>query len=63
MIFGKEKVAIYIDGSNFYHCLKDKEILFPKGIKFNLKSFADFLVGERKCISKRYYTGIFRNSE
>ena len=58
---GKEKVAIYIDGSNFYHYLKDKEIAFPKGGKFNFKGFVDFLVGTRECGSKRYYTGIFRN--
>lgn len=57
----KEKVAVYIDGSNFYHYLKDREINFPKGIKFDFKKFVDFLVGERVCISKRYYTGIFRN--
>lgn len=56
-----EKVCIYIDGSNFYGYLKDKEISFPKGIKFNFKNFADFLVGDRTCISKRYYTGILRN--
>jgi len=61
MIFGKEKVAVYIDGSNFYHYLKDKEISFPKGTKFNFRLFADFLIGDRECISKRYYTGIFRN--
>ena len=60
-MFGKEKVAIYIDGSNFYHYLKDKEISFPKGQKFDFKAFANFLTGSRKCISKRYYTGIFRN--
>jgi len=60
-MFGKEKVAIYIDGSNFYHYLKDKEISFPKGQRFDFKAFADFLTGNRKCISKRYYTGIFRN--
>ena len=60
-MFGKEKVAIYIDGSNFYHYLKDKEISFPKGQKFNFELFADFLTGNRNCISKRYYTGIFRN--
>lgn len=57
----KEKVAIYIDGSNFYHYLKDKEIDFPRGIKFDFKAFTDFLVGDRECISRRYYTGIFRN--
>jgi uncharacterized LabA/DUF88 family protein len=60
-MFGKEKVAVYIDGSNFYHYLKDKEISLQKGIKFDFKAFVEFLVGERNCVSKRYYTGIFRN--
>jgi len=60
-MFGKEKVAVYIDGSNFYHYLKDPEISFPKGQKFDFKLFVDFIVGDRNCISKRYYTGIFRN--
>lgn len=60
-MLGKEKVAVYIDGSNFYHYLKDKEISFPKGIKFDFKAFVDFLVDDRICISKRYYTGVFRN--
>lgn len=58
---GKERVCIYIDGSNFYHYLKDKEVSFPAGAKFNFKAFADFLAGDRQIISKRYYTGIFRN--
>jgi uncharacterized LabA/DUF88 family protein len=57
----KEKVAVYIDGSNFYGYLKDKEIDFPKGIKFDFKSFVNYLIKDRECISKRYYTGVFRN--
>ncbi len=57
----EEKVAVYIDGSNFYGYLKDKEINFPHGVKFDFKTFVDFLIGERKCVSKRYYTGVFRN--
>jgi len=60
-MFSEEKVAVYIDGSNFYHYLKNKAISFPKGIKFGFKAFVDFLVGDRICISKRYYTGVFRN--
>lgn len=60
----EERVAVYIDGSNFYGYLKDGAIGFPKGVKFDFKSFVDFLVGnERQCISKRYYTGVFRNSD
>lgn len=57
----KEKVAIFIDGSNLYNYLKDKEINFPKGAIFDLKAFSKFLVGDRICVSKRYYTGIFRD--
>ena len=58
----KERVAVYIDGSNFYGYLKDKEINFPKGVKFNFKKFVEFLIGgKQECISKRYYTGVFRN--
>lgn len=54
-------MAIYIDGSNFYHYLKDEEISFPKGVKFDFSAFVDFFVDQRKCVSKRYYTGVFRN--
>lgn len=58
----KERVAVYIDGSNFYNYLKDEEINFPKGVKFDFKAFVDDLIGNnRECISKRYYTGVFRN--
>jgi len=58
----KERVAIYIDGSNFYGYLRNKEINFPKGIKFNFKEFVNFLVGDkRELVSKRYYTGVFRD--
>ena len=58
----KERVAVYIDGSNFYGYLKDKEIASPKGTKFDFKEFVNFLVGEkRNLVSKRYYTGVFRN--
>ena len=57
-----KKVAIYIDGSNFYNYLKDPEMQFSKKDTFDFKKFIEFLIGEnRKCISKRYYTGIFRN--
>ncbi len=56
-----EKVAVYIDGSNFYGYLKNKEINFPKGVKFDFKLFVEFLIGSRACVSKRYYTGVFRN--
>ncbi|MCX6718554.1 MAG: NYN domain-containing protein [Candidatus Staskawiczbacteria bacterium] len=57
----KEKVAVYIDGNNFYKYLKNKEINFPKGVKFNFNKFIDYIIGNRECVSKRYYVGIARN--
>jgi len=57
----KEKVAVYIDGNNFYKYLKDREVDFPKGVRFNFNKFIDFLIGERELVSKRYYVGIARN--
>ncbi len=59
----KEKVAIYIDGSNFYNYLKDKEIDFPKGKKFDYLKFVELLAGGREISSVRYYTGVFRNTD
>ena len=56
-----EKIAVYIDGNNFFKYLKDKEINFPKGIKFNFNKFINFLSNNRDCVSKRYYVGIARN--
>jgi len=49
----KEKVAIYIDGNNFYKYLKDEQIGFPKGMRFNFSAFVDFLTGDRELVSKR----------
>ncbi len=57
----KERVAVYIDGSNFYKYLKDKEVSFPRGVKFNYTKFVNFLTEDRKLISKRYYVGIARD--
>lgn len=61
----KNRVAIYIDGSNFYNYLKDlkknDEISFGNGKKFYFNIFIDFLLDNRTLVSKRYYTGIFRN--
>ncbi len=58
----KQRTAVYIDGSNFYHYLKNKQIGFHKGGFFDFEEFVSYLVGAgRECVSKRYYTGIFRN--
>lgn len=57
----KEKVAVYIDGNNFYGYLKDKAIDFHKDTKFNYSKFVEWLTRDRECVSKRYYVGIARN--
>ena len=60
---GKERVAVYIDANNFFGYLKDKEISFPKGVKFYYSKFVDYLVKGRELVSKRYYVGIARNTD
>ncbi|MDD4062315.1 MAG: NYN domain-containing protein [Candidatus Pacebacteria bacterium] len=57
----KERVAVYIDGNNFYGYLKDEEIFLNKGDRFNFQLFVNFLIGNRELVSKRYYVGIARN--
>lgn len=59
----KERVAVLIDGSNFYHYLKSREIGFPfnTGAKFNYRLFVDSLIGDRECVARNYYVGIVRN--
>ncbi|MBU2101364.1 NYN domain-containing protein [Patescibacteria group bacterium] len=57
----KKRVAIYIDGNNFYGYLKDEEINLPRGKKFDFTKFTEFLIKGRECVSKRYYVGIARN--
>ncbi len=57
----KDKVAIYIDGSNFFKYLKDKQVAFPKNKIFDYKKFCNYLINHRECESMRYYVGIVRN--
>ena len=54
----QKSVAIYIDGSNLYHKLKDLKIKNTTG--FNYKGFSDYLARKREVISYRYYVGVVR---
>jgi len=47
----KERVIIFLDGSNFYHRLKDPELDFKQLLDFNYKEFARWLAYEREIIS------------
>lgn len=57
----KERVCVYIDGSNFYNRLKETGLIVANGKKFDYSAFVENLLGERNCVSKRYYVGIISN--
>ena len=56
----KNRVAILIDGGNFYKKIR-RDGLIPKGTRFDYVKFAKFLANSRPVVSKRYYIGIVRN--
>src|SRR3989338_4494569 len=56
----KIRCSIAIDGSNFYHKLKS--LGFRHQINFDFGAFADFLVGDKKIVSKKYYVGAIREN-
>ncbi len=58
----KKRVAIFIDGGNFYRKIRNDNLV-PKGIKFDYIKFAEFLAQGRKISSKFYYLGIVRNHD
>lgn len=57
----KQRVKIYIDGSNFYHYCKNAGI--PSYPVFDFEKFIRFLVGNRKLVGKSYYVGEIRIKE
>ena len=56
----KEQVCVYIDGSNFYNRLKETGLI-SNDKRFDYSAFVKNLVGQRNCVSKRYYVGIISN--
>src|SRR3989338_4517578 len=59
---GKSRVAIFIDGGNFYQRIRG-DGLIPKGARFDYVKFAEFLARDRTISSKSYYIGIVRNHD
>ncbi|OGF23662.1 hypothetical protein A3H66_02795 [Candidatus Falkowbacteria bacterium RIFCSPLOWO2_02_FULL_45_21] len=53
-----KRVAVFIDGSNLYHKLK--EIKIENTLDFDYKGLADILARGRKVVSYRYYVGVVR---
>jgi len=57
----QKRVAVYIDGSNFFYKLRDLEI--ENITYFDYKGLVEWLARDRKIISKRYYVGVVRAKE
>lgn len=53
-----KRIAIYIDGSNFFYKLRDLGI--ENITHFNYRGFADWLARGRSVLSYRYYVGVVR---
>ena len=53
-----ERVAIYIDGSNFYYYCKELNI--PSFPQFNFETFTNFLILNNYLVTKNYYIGGIR---
>ena len=58
----KKRVAIFIDGGNFYRKIRESGLV-PKGVRFNYVKFAEFLARDRTIIAKYYYIGVVRNHD
>ncbi len=59
---GENRVAIFIDGGNFYRKIRDDNLI-PKGIRFDYVKFAEFLARGRTISLKTYYIGIVKNHD
>lgn len=57
------RVAVYIDGSNFYHKMKSPELNIENLTNFNFRGLAEKLVSGRVIVSCRYYVGVVRAEE
>lgn len=55
-----ERIFIAVDGSNFYHRLKEIPELKGKLLSFDYRLFATWLVGERHLSQSKYYIGVIR---
>lgn len=55
-----ERVFIVVDGSNFYHRLKEMPEFKGKLLGFEYGKFAAWLTGGRNLVSTKYYIGVVR---
>lgn len=59
----KERVIIFLDGSNFYHRLKDAELNLKQLLGFSYKKFAEWLAHGRHIVKCVYYVGLVRKEK
>jgi len=59
----KERVVIFLDGSNFYHRLKDAELNFKELLRFDYRALAEWLAHKRSIIKCIYYVGLVRKEK
>lgn len=55
-----ERIFIAVDGSNFYHRLKEFPEFKGRLLGFDYSAFAAWLTGERKLAQAKYYIGVVR---
>jgi len=55
-----ERIFIVVDGSNFYHRLKEFSEFKGGLLGFDYRAFAAWLAGERKLVQSKYYIGAVR---
>ncbi|MFA4890505.1 MAG: NYN domain-containing protein [Candidatus Paceibacterota bacterium] len=59
----EERVIIFLDGSNFYHRLKDQELDFKQLLSFDYRKFSEWLAHGRIIVSCIYYVGLVRKEK
>ena len=59
----KERVFIILDGSNFFHRLKDPVLSFKNTLNFDYKGLVFWLAKDRKIVEYIYYIGLVRNKK
>lgn len=59
----KKRVAVYIDGSNFYFKMRSSVLNFSHLRKFDFRGLAEWLARDHTLINCRYYIGVVRVEE
>lgn len=58
-----ERVIVFLDGSNFYHRLRDTELDFKQLLDFNYRGFTEWLVHGRIIVECIYYVALVRKEQ